>query len=229
MSPRVAEVLAGSDLDWLVIDMEHSPIGFAEVEAVIRAIDRTDTTPLIRLPELESVRGAAKRALDSGARGVIVPRIESAEAAYRVVQAARFPPDGDRGMAGSVRASGYGRSFEQFHSSANSDILVFVMIETATGVNRAEAILTVDGVDGVFIGENDLSVSYGEPGEKDLPAVQEGVKTVQNVAETADVYTGLVAGDPQRLERRRSEKFDLISIGSDLSLLSVAVTDRLST
>jgi len=227
-SPRAADVLAASGLDWLAIDMEHTPADFRTVETILRGVDVAETTPLVRLSSVEhAIQGGCKRALDAGARGLIVPQVETPEQAARVVAEAKFPPAGTRGVAGSVRANGYGTDFDQCVSDANAETLVVVQLETTTAVERADVILAVDGIDVAFVGENDLSASYGHPGEKNREDVRQAVSRVRRAAEANDVYAGLAGRTPEKLAERLAEGFRFFLLGGDLSLLRDGIAARL--
>lgn len=217
-SPRMAEALASTRLDWLGIDMEHTPVGPAEVETLVRATAPA-ATPIVRLPSVEYtvVRGA-KLALDAGARGVIVPRVESAEDARAAVSAATFPPDGERGVAGSVRANAYGERFDEHVATAREETLVIVQIETAAGVDAVGEILSTPGVDVGFVGENDLSASHGVPGRNSDDSVRDDVATVREAAEAAGVHLGIAARGRESLADRRAEGYRFFLLGGDCSL-----------
>lgn len=228
MSPRAAEAFGANGLDWAVVDMEHSPISASGVENVIRGIETAGITPIVRVPELDyGLKGTFKRVLDSGAMGVIVPRVESASQAERVVEAALYPPAGDRGVVGGSRVNGYGTGFDDYVERANDEVFVCVQIETATGAEHAEEILSVDGIDGVFIGENDLSTTHGAPGQKTRDAVQADVDHVLATANDNDVATGIVAPTEAKIAERVEDGYDLISIGSDLYFVGHAIGDLL--
>lgn len=217
MSPRAAEAFGANGLDWAVVDMEHSPIGAAGVENVVRGMETAGITPFVRVPELDyGLKGTFKRVLDSGAMGVIVPRVESREEAERVVEAAMYPPEGDRGVVGGSRVNEYGTNFDGYVGSANDELFVCVQLETATGADNAADILSVDGVNGVFVGENDLSATHGAPGGKGIEAVQADVDHILSAANDNGVATGIVAPTREKIAERVDDGYDLISIGSDL-------------
>ncbi|MFB6298666.1 MAG: HpcH/HpaI aldolase/citrate lyase family protein [Halobacteriales archaeon] len=220
LSPRSAEVLGAAGVDWLGIDMEHTPATAMDVESIVRGAERHDVPPIVRLPAVDhAAAGGAKRVLDSGAKGLIFPRVESAEDAERAVRAARFPPRGDRGVAGSTRANGYGEQFDEYVGSANEAVLVIVQIETQAAVDRIDEILAVDGIDVAFIGENDLSTTFGHPGEKDRSAVTEAVTTIREAAAERDIHAGIVAGESDRIEKRIDAGFRFFLMGGDLGFL----------
>lgn len=224
MSPRTAEVYGVSGLDWAVIDMEHTPVDTAMVEEIIRGADRHETTPLVRLPAFDyGIRSTCKRVLDSGAQGIIVPRIETAEQAEEIVEAARYPPAGKRGVVGSSRANYYGTKFDEYVENANDEIMVAVQIETATGADRADEILAVDGIDAVVIGANDLSTTHGAPGDSSHPAVVEDIERIRAAAESHGVHPGIVAATAADIEQRIDEGFRFLAIGTDLYFLSRSI------
>ncbi len=216
-SPRVAEVLARTPIDWLAVDTEHAPAAPERIEAIVRAIEPA-ATPLVRLPSVDAAcAGAAKQALDVGARGIIVPGVESASDAERAVAAARFPPAGTRGVAGTVRANDYGERFDEYVRAANDETIVVVQIETPTAVDRVEEILAVEGIDVAFIGENDLSAAMGHPGEKDHESVVTAVETVRTAANAHGVCPGIGGRTPERMDQRIERGFRWFLLGADLS------------
>ncbi|MFB9807932.1 HpcH/HpaI aldolase/citrate lyase family protein [Haladaptatus pallidirubidus] len=164
--PAVAEMSAELGFDFVVLDAEHSSMSLETVENLARAVDAAsgETKPVVRLPDDDPTR--IKRVLDTGVSGVIVPMIETAEQARAVVRATRYPPEGERGVAGS-RAAKYGLELEEYFERANDELLVMVQIESAKGVGHAGSIAAVDGVDALFVGPADLSASIGRFGETD--------------------------------------------------------------
>lgn len=218
-SPRVGEVLSRTALDWIGIDTEHAPYSPECIEELVRAVER-EASPLVRLPSIEAaISGTAKQVLDSGARGVIVPDIDTPEEAERVVRAARFPPKGERGVAGTIRANAYGTKFDDYVATANDETLVVIQIESRAAVAGAEDILAVDGIDVVLIGENDLSTTYGHPGKIDHPEVQAALEHVLEAAQTNDVYPGIAGRTPTRMAERVDRGFRFFLLGADLSFM----------
>jgi 2-dehydro-3-deoxyglucarate aldolase/4-hydroxy-2-oxoheptanedioate aldolase len=219
-SPRVAEVLSTSGLDWVGIDAEHGPIGPAEVETLVRAVERGDAAPLVRLPSVAAaVDGGCQHALDSSAAGVIVPGVETAAGAAEVVRVARFPPDGERGVAGTVRSNDYGARFDEHAARANDELLVVVQIESPAGVDDADEILGVDGVDVAFVGENDLSAAHGHPGAADHEAVRAGVTAVLEAALDRGVHPGIAGRTPEATARRLDRGFRFFLLGADVTFV----------
>lgn len=227
-SPRAAELLSRTALDWVGVDTEHAPYSPERVEATVRAVG-DGTTPLVRLPSVEAATaGGAKHALDAGAQGVVVPGVDSPEDAERAVRAAQFPPAGDRGVAGTVRANAYGETFDDYVATANDETLVVVQLESRAAVERAEAILGVDGIDVAFVGENDLSSAFGHPGETDRPEVTAAVDRVFEAARANDVAPGIAGRTPADVDRRADRGFRFFLLGADLSFMRSGVETFLS-
>lgn len=222
-SPRMAEMLADA-LDWVGIDTEHAPVGPERVESMVRAVEGHRATPIVRLPSVErAVDGEAKRALDAGAGGVIVPDVESRADAERTVAAAKFPPDGERGVAGTTRANGYGTNFEEYVASANEETLVVVQIESPAGVDAVDEILSVEGVDVAFVGENDLSSAMGYPGEKDHPDVAAATASVKAAADEHGVVPGIGGRTPENARERIAAGYRFFLLGADLTFALTGV------
>lgn len=153
--PDVTEMLSRLAYDWLVIDAEHSPMGFETVQRLLQGMNGSDCTPIVRPPWNDMV--AIKRILDTGAHGVLIPWINTKEDAEYAVQACKYPPEGLRGF-GPRRAAMIDRKYAE---TANDEILVIAQIETREAVDNLDDILSVEGIDAVYIGPMDLSRSYG--------------------------------------------------------------------
>ena len=185
--PSIAEILAMAGYDWVVIETEHTAIDVSEVLRMIIAIEQRGSIPLVRLAWNDPIQ--AKAVLDSGAAGVLVPSINSRVDADLAVKMTKYPPLGFRGV-GLARAHGYGVDFDAYIKNANTDGLLILQIEHIDAVNNIDEILSVEGVDGVFIGPYDLSMSLGFPGELSHPRVIEA----QNRVLEATLAHGLIAG-----------------------------------
>jgi 2-keto-3-deoxy-L-rhamnonate aldolase RhmA len=156
--PDVTEMLSRMGFDWLVIDGEHSPMGFETMTGLLQAMNGTDCTPIVRPQWNDMV--AIKRALDIGAHGVLIPWVNSREDAEYTVRACKYPPRGQRGF-GPRRAGLFDPTYAQ---TANDELLVIAQIETREAVGNIDDILSVDGIDACYIGVMDLSLSYGLKG-----------------------------------------------------------------
>jgi len=216
--PTVAEVLAGEGFDWLCVDMEHTATDVREFYEVVRAVQGTRVDLLARLHSCDPV--LAKLVLDAGARGIIVPSVNTPEEAARSVAMARFPPDGVRG-ASLCRATDHGRNFAGYFAGHNREVLVVVMLEHIEAVRQADAILATPGIDAAFIGPYDLSASMGLAGQLDHPQVQAAQQTILEACARHGVAPGIhvvsVAGED--VSRRIAAGFRFIACGLDTLFL----------
>lgn len=219
--PTVAEVTAAQGFDFVLIDTEHTPLGLETVENMSRGVDAAAgrTEALIRVPSNDPVR--IKRVLDIGVAGVMVPMVESAEETERIVGATRYPPHGVRGVA-SGRASAYGDDFQEYVGSADGSIVTIAQIETQTGLDNAERIAAVEGIDAVFVGPADLSANLGVFGEWESARLTAAIETVLAAGETTDTPVGTLVVDSADIETRIAQGFDYLIVGKDTTHLSSA-------
>ncbi|MFD1566625.1 HpcH/HpaI aldolase family protein, partial [Halolamina litorea] len=175
-----------------------------------------DADAVVRVPENDTAE--VKRALDLGAAGVMAPKIESAAEAEALVAAAKYPPEGERGVAGS-RANDYGAHTVEYFETANDAIAVIPQIESAAGVEHAEEIAAVDGIDTLFVGPADLSASLGCFGEYDDPAFLDALDATFAAAETAGVPVGTLATGPAEIDAWFEHGVDYQIVGTDVGYL----------
>ena len=208
----VAQVLGAIGYDMLIPDGEHAAFSPRDIEEVIVGADLAGIPSLVRVPS--SAPSTIGHALDSGAAGVLVPLVNTAEAAHTAAQLSRYPPEGRRG-AGPGRATIYGLQREEAIANARAETVVAIQIETVTAVENLDEILLVEGVDLVFVGPNDLSHSLGRPPEDELRAV---IDEVLAKARTAGRMTGILAPTPELCARYR--ECTLLVTGTDLGALA---------
>jgi 2,4-dihydroxyhept-2-ene-1,7-dioic acid aldolase len=174
-SPIVAEMLGGAGYDWVLLDTEHTPTDVPQMVSLLQAVDAAQPAP--GRPPIQAVVRPAwndmvmiKRYLDIGAQSLLLPFVQNPGEAAAAVRSMRYAPEGVRGMGGSTRASNYGRT-KDYVQRAKEELCLLVQVETAEALEQLDAIASVDGVDGVFIGPADLSASLGYPGEPFHPEV----------------------------------------------------------
>lgn len=215
----IAEIMAKSGFEWLAVDMEHSVIGIHDVEPLIQVIEASGCVPLVRLWGNDPV--LAKRVMDAGAYGVIVPMVNSGKDAEKAVSSVKYPPDGERGV-GLYRAQGFGVNFEEYKNSINQESLVIVQIEHKQAVENIAEIVSITGVDGVMIGPYDISGSFGVVGELDHPLVRQAQEKVLSVAKDANVAAGIHVVYPsiEEVKNRLNEGFRFIAYSTDAILLN---------
>jgi 2-dehydro-3-deoxyglucarate aldolase len=216
--PAIAEIMAKAGFDWLAVDLEHSVITIREAEELIRVIDLCGVVPLVRLSANDPVQ--IKRVMDAGAHGVIVPTVNSADEARRAVEAVRYPPQGKRGV-GLARAQGYGTSFDTYKDWLNHEAIVIVQIEHIQAVDNLETILSVDGVDGFFVGLYDLSGSLGIPGQFDNELMIEATRKIHTFMRTSLKVAGyhVVEPDVVQLQQRVRDGYRFLAYSVDFRML----------
>ncbi|MCY2991284.1 MAG: aldolase/citrate lyase family protein [Planctomycetota bacterium] len=212
--PAVAEIMAAEGFDFLVADMEHTPISLEAFYHIALAAKGTDCDVLARLPSCDAV--LAKQVLDLGATGIIVPSVNTPAEAAQSVAMAKFPPAGIRG-ASLCRATGFGSRFSEYFQAHNDEVVVVVMLEHITAVRNADAILATPGLDAVLIGPYDLSASMGLAGQLQHPDVLAAQETILDACRRRQVAAGIhvVPVDAGEVRRRIQQGFRFIACGID--------------
>ena len=206
-----AELLASAGFDWIWIDAQHGEFDDAALLGALQVIFPTPSVPIVRPGSNEFFR--IGRALDHGAEGLVVPMVNSAEHAAAAVHAAKYPPQGGR-SSGGPRLGLFG---EDYFDRANDEILVAVQIETAEALAAADDIAAVEGVDCLFVGPSDLrtSMQVERWGEEHEGAIADTLQAARN----AGVAAGIACGNPEDALKRAEQGFQLVTCGSDGSLL----------
>jgi 4-hydroxy-2-oxoheptanedioate aldolase len=217
-SPLVAEICAGSGLDWVLIDMEHSPNGLESVLGQLQAVAAYPVSPVVRVPIGDVV--AIKQVLDVGAQNLLVPMVSSAEEARGVVEAVRYPPRGRRGVGSALARSARWNRVDGYLGEADAHVSLFVQIETAEGVDAAAEIAAVDGVDGVFVGPSDLAASMGLLGQQSHPDVVAAVHRAFEAVRAAGKPVGVNAFDPAVARAYLEAGASFVLVGADVALLA---------
>ena len=220
-SPFTAEIMSQAGFDWLLIDMEHGPGDILTLVSQLQAMNGTDTCALVRTPWNDFV--AIKRILDTGVHGLLIPYVNTREEAEAAVRACRYPPDGIRGVAGSPRAQGFGQNVQDYLKNANDEILLITAVETPEAVANLDQILTVKGVDGIFIGPMDLASNMGYLGQPNQPEVQEVIAGIEKKVFASGKILATIAGtweQAQILYERGYQMITLMADGTSLAKLA---------
>ena len=212
-SPTAAEICGRAGFDWLLVDLEHGVGTEADLLATLHAIEGTAATAIVRPASGERLR--IGRALDYGAGGIMVPRLERVEEVGEAVTYLRFPPEGVRGVALSTRGAGMGFVAHAQIREINQTVLGVIQIENPEAVANAGEIAAIDGVDVLFVGPTDLSHSLGVPGQFDHPRYLEALTLVVTAARSAGKSPGVLLRKVALLERHLELGFRFIGIGSD--------------
>ena len=225
-SPAVVDVLKYLPLDWFVFDMEHSPTGIESVGTMIGTLGGGNAAPLVRVGQAD--QALIKNVLDAGSEGVVVPLVNTKEEAERAVQLCKYPPDGIRGTAFG-RAAKYGLDGARYLRSANDENLVIVQIETAAALSNLEAIASVKGVDVLFVGPSDLTMSLGLIDDRANPRVVDAMLRVVKTCREHGRAAGVMAASPDEAKRAVERGFGFISLGSDVRHLMVGAREFLKS
>ena len=220
-----AEVMAHQGWDSLTIDLQHGVIDYAALVPMLQAISTTTTVPIVRVPWLEP--GILMKVLDAGAYGVICPMINTREDAQRLVHFTHYAPQGTRSF-GPIRASLYGGA--DYPQHANTTIVTFAMIESAQALDNLDSILSVEGLDAIYIGPSDLSLSLGcKPVFDDVePKAQQAIEHIVARAKAHGVVAGIHNGRADVASARVALGYRFVTLGSDARLLAAGSQELLT-
>lgn len=219
--PVAIEVTAASGVDFICIDWEHAQISRERIEDLIRASDVHGVPAMVRVPGHAPESIAA--VLDAGAAGVLVPRVSTAEQARTAVAATRYPPVGARGV-GPGRAAGYGYRIPDYLAAANNNLLLAIQVETADGLANIDAIAAVEGIDVIFIGPGDLSVSIDATGPANAGKLNAAIQTIAGAAIRAGRTAGLFRPSPDDLGTWTKSGIRFFILASDTMFLGASVS-----
>lgn len=216
-SPITAEIVCHSGFDWLLLDTEHSPNEVPDVLSQLQAVQTGSASPIVRPAWNDIV--LIKRLLDIGAQSLLIPFVQTGDEARRAVEATRYPPGGIRGITGSGRASRYGR-VTNYLKNASQEICLLVQVETKSALDRIEEIASVDGIDGIFIGPNDLAASFGHIGNWAHPEVQSALEDAVRRLKKIGKPAGILTPNEEEAKRFIQWGYTFVAVGADLGLLA---------
>jgi 2-keto-3-deoxy-L-rhamnonate aldolase RhmA len=214
------EIIKLAGFDFIIVDAEHAPLTLADLNRMIVVARALDLPPLVRVPD--HGYGDVQRILDAGAAGLLFPHVSDAAQCEAVVRQASHPPYGTRGAGGGMRAGdwGMGRGPSNYVEDGATKVMRIPMIEEKEAVDNADGILSVSGVDGIFIGPGDLSMTMGlSPGDL---AVQDAIGQTFTKAKERGIPVATVAGDAAGGRRLIERGFDFVVVGNDTGMLGRA-------
>ncbi|GAB1391513.1 MAG: aldolase [Rubrivivax sp.] len=220
-----AELMAHQGFDALTIDLQHGLVDVQRMIGMLQAISSTPTVPVVRVPWLEP--GVLMKALDAGAYGVICPMISTREEAQRLVAFTRYAPEGTRSF-GPVRASLYAGA--DYAAQANRTVVAFAMIETAQALDKLDAILSVEGLEAIYVGPSDLSLALGcKPVFDEVePKVAQALQHIAERARAHGVVAGVHCGRADVARARVALGYRFVTVGSDTRMLSNGAQELLA-
>jgi len=220
-SPTVAEIAAGSGIDWLLLDMEHSPNDLSQIPDHLRAAQSAPmgagVEVIVRAPVADQTM--TKRLLDIGVRNLMFPMIQTASDAQNAVSWTRYPPHGVRGISATVRANDYGRQTDYVTAYGNA-LCVIVQVETPEAVDNIPAIAAVAGVNAIFVGPGDLAASMGHAGNPMHKDVQARIQQALAAIHKAGLPAGILGFGKDAGQRYFDMGFDFVAIAGDAWLLT---------
>lgn len=222
-SAYAAEVVAAQGFDSVTVDLQHGMMDFAQAVSMLQAISTTDAVPLVRSSNAEASH--LMRLLDAGAYGVICPQVDTPEIARRFVAACRYPPVGSRSY-GPARGLLYGGA--DYIEHANQTVLTLAMIESVQALQRMEEIMETEGLDGIYVGPNDLALSLGyRPGASFAPEVEDAIARILDAALARHLIIGIFCADGESAAARVRQGFSLVTPGNDVGSLGSEMRRRL--
>ncbi len=218
--PAMVEAIGRSGMDFIILDLEHGPNTIRSIQPLLRAAELARMTTLVRVSNLEQIA----RALDVGAAGVQVPQVASAEQVEAAVKAARYAPQGQRGVCRYVRAAGYSSMDRTEYFKLANQAIVVIQVEGAAAIEHLDEILQVPGVDVMFIGPYDLSQSLGCTGQVKHPKVVEAVERIAGRAGERGVTTGTFVESAEDAQFWRERGVRYLCYSVDVGILYQACT-----
>ncbi len=230
-SPEAPEYISELPFDWLVVDTEHNAVDITTLARMFAAMRPSGIAPMVRIPW--NTPENVKRVLDAGAWGIVFPMVNTREEAERAVEAARYYPAGNRSVGGGRQGLSLETTGAEYYRNANEQVLVVAQVEHIKGVENADEILSVPGVDACFIGPNDLAASMGlglgVPLESDKPELAQAIRTVRESCKRQGVASGIHTTGAAAVQQRINEGFQFCAMASELRYMVGGLQQDLAT
>jgi 4-hydroxy-2-oxoheptanedioate aldolase len=220
-------VLARMNFAWLTLDIEHSPVDWSQAAMIFAAIADAGGVPLARVPK--GNHDYIKRVLDAGAWGIVVPMVDTVEQAKIAIAAAKYPPTGNRSLGGGMHSMNFAATGAEYYQRANDEILVVLQTESPRGVDNAEEIYSLPGVDAIFVGPVDLRAQMraADGTEATDEQFEAMLQRVIAIGKKTGTPTGMHVMDPKTALRRAEEGMQFIAIGSELRMMTEKAAETL--
>ena len=223
----IGRIAAEAGAEFVIFDMEHTGWSIETIRGLIATSRAADLIPMVRVPDTEY--NLISRPLDVGAMGIMVPMVESAEQAQKIVNSAKYPPRGKRGAAFGVAHDDYtGGDIIAKMASANEEVFLIAQIETATGIENVDAIAAVEGIDCLWIGHFDLTNFLGIPGQFTHPTYLAAVQSVLDACAKHGKVAGIMCGDVATGQGQLAQGFRAMAYSGDLWIYQNALRDGIS-
>lgn len=220
------EITANAGYDWLLIDGEHAPSDLRTTLSQLQSVAAYPSQAVVR-PPIGSVQ-LIKQLLDIGAQTLLIPMVETVEQAELMVKAVRYPPEGIRGVGAALARATRWNSIPDYYQTAHEDICLLIQIESVTGLENLDAILNVDGIDGIFIGAVDLSATMGHQGDPNHPEVQNAVVDAIKRIRQSGKAAGILSTQHEVTQKYLDLGTEFVAVGVDTSVLMNSLRELLS-
>mgnify|MGYP000064447707 CR=1 FL=1 len=219
--PYVAEITASAGFDWLLIDCEHAPNDLRSMMAQLKVVEASRSNPVVRLPIGET--WMIKQFLDAGAQSLLIPMVESRAQAEQLVRAVTYPPAGMRGVGSSLARASHFAAIPDYLTTADNEICLLVQVENRAGLAELDGILSVEGVDGVFIGPSDLAADMGHLGNPMHPEVVAAVEDALKRIKASGKAPGILTTSPDFAGRCLELGATFVATAIDVTLYAAAI------
>ena len=217
-TPSIVEILGYTGLDFVVIDTEHGPYDTMPVSDLIRSSDSSGMSPIVRIADV--THKEIQRAVDNGAEGIIIPCLKSKDDFRKAVELCKFPPLGSRGFI-KARGSGFGNeewaegTLEEYMHNSNEKVLLLPQCETIEALENIEEIACIEGIDGIFIGPFDLSISMGIPGQFNALEFRKAISRILNTCKEAGKLCMIFTNSVEEARKYMNQGFDAVANSID--------------
>ena len=208
-----AEIVGQVGFDWLLLDLEHGAGDVAIMYQQLQALSASSSTCVVRTDQLS--RPKVQRILDAGANGIMFPQIQSTEQAREAIEMMYYPPRGTRGMAKMTRATGFGRFANEYINNLDKNLLGVIQVETLKALENIDAIAATDGIDVLFVGPTDLSLSLGILGQLNHPQYQDAIRNIAAAAKRYGKAVGVLLQDVNEYEMYYQLGYRFLACGAD--------------
>ena len=224
-NPSALDVISKCNFDWICIDMEHSSITLEQLENLLNVLDKNKSNSFVRVSDNDKTE--IKKVLDLGAKGIIVPMVNTAIQAKNAISYATYPPEGQRGFA-LARAQGFGYDLTNYEK-VSKNIKIVVQIETIKAINNLEEILKVKGLHSTLIGPRDLSGSIGKPGDYKNKKFIKALQKYEKLSKQNKVSMGMHVAFPKTeiLNKFIKKGYKFVAIGTDMTFLGDAIREKI--
>jgi 2-keto-3-deoxy-L-rhamnonate aldolase RhmA len=222
-----AEIVGQAGFEWLLVDLEHGAGDVAILYQQLQALSGSGSTPIVRIDNLS--RPKVQRILDAGASGIMFPQIQTSLETDEAIRMMYYPPRGVRGMAKMIRATGFGRYANEYIANVEKNLVGVIQIETPNALQNIDAIAATDGVDVVFVGPNDLSLSLGIFGQINHPLYQQAIKDVAHAAKKYRKASGVLLQDISEYEMYYQLGYRFLACGGDSAFVRKGAEDLVKT